>query len=191
MNSYSAPPDAQQPGSSTRIDTGDARLLNAVWRGGALWATGSTSCTWSGDSATRSCLRTYKLNPTSGTLLDQDNFGASGFFYSYPAITADANNNAWLVFNRSSSTEYASIRHTARRSTETSWQGSAQLRAGQGCYVKLDSADPPRNRWGDYNGISWDPSTGRAWIFSQYAYGTSSTCGNNEWRTAVGELSLP
>lgn len=191
VNSYTAPPDAEQRGSTTRIDSGDARLLNAVWRGGGLWTTGSTGCSWSGDTATRSCLRTYKINPNTNTLLDQDTFGASGYYYYYPAITADPDNNAWVVFNRSSSTEYASIRHTARRGSESSWQGSAQLRGGEGCYIRLDSANPPRNRWGDYNGISWDPSSGNAWIFSQYAKGTSSTCGNNTWQTTVGELLRP
>ncbi len=189
--SYSAPPDAEQPGTTTRIDTGDARLLNAVYRGGGLWTTGSTGCNFSGDSATRSCVRWYQINPSNNTVLQSLTWGASGRYYSYPAITADPSNNAWIVFNRTGSTEFASIRHTGRKGTDpvNTLQGSAQLRAGQGCYARLDGSS--RNRWGDYNGISWDPSTGRAWIFSEFASGTSSSCGSNIWRTAVGELLLP
>ncbi len=191
VSSYSAPPDAQQPGTSTRIETGDARLLNAIWRGGGLWTAHTISCTWSGDSTTRSCLRWYQLNPGAGNVLQSGTFGAPGFHYYYPAITADPSNNAWLVFNRSSSTEFAGIRYTGRNSTTppNSLQGSAQLRAGQGCYVRLDTRN--RNRWGDYNGAAWDPASGRAWIFSEFAFGTSSSCGSNVWRTQVGELLIP
>ncbi len=191
VGSYAVPPLAEQPGTSTRLNTGDARLLNAVWRGGGLWTTHSTACSFSGDPTTRSCLRYYQINPDTGTVLQNLTWGASGSYYYYPAITADPSNNAWLVFNRSSSTEYASIRHTARRGTDpaNSLQGSAQLRAGQGCYIHLDSIG--RNRWGDYNGMAWDPSTGGAWIFSEFAYGTSSNCGSNVWRTQIGELAKP
>jgi hypothetical protein len=191
VGSYAVPPLAEQPGTSTRLHTGDARLLNAVWRGGGLWTTHSTACTFSGDSEARSCLRYYQINPDTGSVLQNHTWGAPGAYYYYPAITADPSNNAWLVFNRSSKTEYASIRHTARRGSDpiNSLQGSSQLRGGQGCYVKLDSRN--RNRWGDYNGMAWDPSTGGAWIFSQFAYGTSSDCSSNVWRTQVGELAKP
>lgn len=37
--SYSLPPDASQCGGATALDTGDARLLNAVYRNGSLWTT--------------------------------------------------------------------------------------------------------------------------------------------------------
>lgn len=187
---YSLAPNALQRGSATRINTGDARLLNAVYRGSGLWTTHTVGCTWSGDTATRSCVRWYQINPGSNTITQQRSYGASGLHYYYPAIVANSAGDAVVVFNRSGPNEFAGIRYTGRRSTDpaNTLQGSALLRAGQGCYVILDTVG--RNRWGDYNGIAIDPSNSqRAWIFSEYAFGTSTTCGNNVWRTHVGQVT--
>lgn len=185
---YTLAPNALQRGSVTRINTGDARLLNVIYRGSRLWTTHTVGCSWPGDSTNRSCIRWYEINPGTNGLLQQNSYGASGFHYYYPAISADNSRNAVVVFNRSGSNEYAGIRYTGRRSTDpvNTLQGSALLRAGQGCYVRLDNVG--RNRWGDYNGIAIDPATGYTWIFSEYAYGTSATCTNNVWRTHVGRV---
>jgi hypothetical protein len=190
VGSFSLAPGAEQKGSTTRIDSGDARLLNAIYRGSGLWTTHTVGCTFSGDSATRSCLRYYNIKPNTNTVAQQLSFGASGLYYYYPAITANANGDATIVFNRSGPTEFAGIRYTGRRVTDpvNSLQGSASLQAGQGCYVLLDTNN--KNRWGDYNGAAPDPSNERrAWIFSEYAFGTSSTCGNNSWQTHVGQVT--
>jgi hypothetical protein len=186
-SSYSAPPDAEQRGSTTRIDTGDARLLGAVYRSSGVWTASSTGCTLSG--VTRSCLRWYQLNPSTNALTQQSTFGLTGGYYFFPAIHADASGNVAVVFSRSASTEFASIRFTGRLSTDplNTLQASAQLRAGQGCYVRLDTIG--RNRWGDYNGIAIDPSASKTWwIYSEYPFGTSTTCSNNTWRTTVGKV---
>ena len=190
---YSLAPNAVQKGSGTAINTGDARLLNLVQRGNGLWSTHTVACSWSGDPVTRSCIRWYQITPSTSTIVQQRSYGASGLHYYYPAIVsnnAGSRGNAVIVFNRSGPNEYAGIRYTGRRSTDTvnTLQASAQLRAGQGCYVRLDSVG--RNRWGDYNGVAVDPSNAnRTWIFSEYAFGTSATCGNNVWRTHVGQVT--
>ncbi len=44
VGSYVLPPDATQLGSEELIDTGDARLLNAVYRNGVIWTTHPVSC---------------------------------------------------------------------------------------------------------------------------------------------------
>src|SRR5208337_1785417 len=55
---YSDAPLAPQKGNSTNpIDTGDARLENAIFRDGLLWGTGTAACTPLEDSVTRSCLQ--------------------------------------------------------------------------------------------------------------------------------------
>jgi len=144
-----------------------------------------------GDTVTRSCVRWYEVNPSTTTPVQQGSYGASGFYYYYPAIMPRSTSDAMVVFNRSSTTEFAGIRYTGRKSTDplSVLQGSRLLRAGQGCYVKLDTLG--RNRWGDYNGIAIDPSVaGRWWIFSEFAFGTSATCSNNVWRTQVGQVGL-
>jgi hypothetical protein len=194
VNSYSIPPDAEQPGTTTRIDTGDARLLNFVRQSnGRGWATHTVACTFSGDPTTRSCLRWYEVNLSGNTIIQQRSYGASGAYTYFPAIMPRSTSDAMIVFNRSSSATFAGIRYTGRKSTDlpNELQGSALLEGGQGCYIKLDTASPPRNRWGDYNGIALDPSVaGRWWIYSEYVVGTSATCGNNVWGTRVGQVGL-
>jgi hypothetical protein len=187
---YSVPPDAQQGGTTILVDTGDARLLNAIYRGSGLWATHTVGCTWAGDPRTRSCLRYYQTLPSTDTVQQQLSFGAANLEYHRPAIVANANGDAVLVFNRSGPSEFVGIRYTGRRFSDplNTLQGSALLQAGQGCYARFDTSG--RNRWGDYNGIAIDPSnSNRAWLFSEYAFGTSSTCGNNVWNTHVGQVT--
>jgi hypothetical protein len=187
--SYSMPPDAQQRDTTTRIDTVDARLLNAVLRLNGLWTTHSIACTWPGDAEGRSCLRWYQINPSRSVLVQQSTFGLSGFYYFFPSIEPDDAQNAVIGFSRSSASEYVSIRYTGRRSNEplNTLQGSAQLRAGEGCYIRLVSGD---NRWGDYSGSAIDPTTGATWIFNEYAAvppgSTSTSCSTNTWGTTVG-----
>lgn len=188
---YTLPPNAVQRGSATRINTGDARLLDAIYRGSGLWTTHTVGCSWPGDTTTRSCIRWYQISPaaTTGLIRQQRSYGAARLHYYYPGIVANAVGDAVIVFNRSGPSQFANIRYTGRRSTDpvNTLQGSALLHAGQGCYVRLDTVN--RNRWGDYNGIAVDPSSSlRTWIFSEYAFGTSTTCGNNVWRTHVGQV---
>lgn len=187
VDSYAAPPDAEQPGTTTRIDTGDARLLKAVYRDSGLWTTHAVSCSWLGDGGTRSCARWYQINPVANTIVQQGTLGSSGLYYYYPALMPDAAQNAVVVFNRSGAAEYAGVRYTGRQSTDpvNTLQGTAELRAGQGCYNHTFST---RNRWGDYSGVALDPSTGKTWIFGEFAYGSSATCTSNSWRTQVGRV---
>jgi hypothetical protein len=186
---YTIPPGAQQKGTATTIDTGDTRLLGAVYRSSGVWTSTTTGCTISGDPTVRACIRWYDINPTSSTLMQQETFGASGAYYWFPRISADGSGDAAVTFSRSSSSAFASIRFTGRLSTDapSTLQGSTQLKAGQGCYVRLDSSGT--NRWGDYNGAAVDPSTNKTWwLFSEYPFGTSATCTNNTWQTTVGKV---
>jgi hypothetical protein len=190
VNNYTLPPGASQSGTSTRLDTGDTRILGTYLRSNGVWAAQTTGCTISGDPTTRSCVRWYQLNNVATGVIQQGTFGVSGGYYFFPQIAADAtgsNGNAVVVFHKSSSTTFASVRYTGRLSTDAlgSLQGSNQLVAGQGCYVRLDTGGT--NRWGDYNGIGIDPSNGHYWMLAEYAKGTSTSCGSNSWTARVGQ----
>src|SRR5439155_8137676 len=118
--SYTAPPDAIQKGTSTKIDTGDARILGTYYRGNGVWASQGTGCTFTGDTATRACLRWYQLNTSASGVTQQSTFGLSGSYYFYPAIAADNSGsfgNAVIAFHRVSSAEFGSVRYTGRLST--------------------------------------------------------------------------
>jgi hypothetical protein len=176
---YSLPPDAAQKGGGTPLDTGDIRVLNAVFRGGAVWCALTTAHNWGAGNAA-SC-HWFQLNATNGTLIQQGIYGASGFHYFYPALAPDSNGNMVMVFSRCGPNEFASIRFTGRKAADPvgTLQGSALLKAGTANYTGLDGFG--RNRWGDYAGVGNDPAdTLKTWIYSMYASGAT------QWSTQVG-----
>ena len=166
--SYELPPDAQQLGSGTRIETNNSRLLHTIYQhaGGVqrLWTCYTTKITWSGDAEARSALQWYEIDVTTGAVVQQNAFGASGRYYFFPAIQTDINRNAYLVFSRSSSTEYGHLRQTGRRVTDPAndLQNSVVVKAGHSAYTG--------GRWGDYFGICRDGGNStRVWGYGEYA----------------------
>lgn len=179
VSSYSLPPDAQQPGGATRIDTGDARLMNVVYRNGSVYT--AHAIAW--NMATESRARYLRIDPTGPTVTLDEAFGTPGFFYYYPVVMVDGSGNIVTVFNRSSVSEFAGIRWTGRKLGDAAFQPSAQLKAGVASYVALDSIG--RNRWGDYNGIALDPNDSKqVWIFSEYVAAA------NTWGTWIGSVGF-
>lgn len=176
---FSLPPDAVQKGGGTPLDTGDSRVLNAVFRGGSVWCALTTAHNW-GDGNVAS-IHWFQLNATSGALTQQGVYGGAGFHYFYPAVMPDSNGNMTMVFSRSGATEFAAVLYTGRKAADPAGQlqASALLKAGAANYKRLDGSD--RNRWGDYAGVGNDPSdTLKTWIYSLYA-----SSGNN-WATQIG-----
>jgi hypothetical protein len=178
---YSLPPDADQKGGGTPIDSGDVRVLNAVFRGGSVWTTLSTSHDW-GDGIGVAACHWFQANATSGLLVQQGVYGARKSHYFYPAVMPDTNGNMTMVFCRSGASEFASVRYSGRKSSDPlgSLQSSSLLKSGVAAYVGLDGLG--RNRWGDYAGIGVDPQDGRlVWFYSMYAASPANT-----WGTWVG-----
>ena len=63
------------------------------------------------------------------------------------------------------------------------------IKAGEDAYYRTFGG--PRNRWGDYSGISVDPSNEKFfWVFNEYALMRSDTPdsfgGDGRWGTAWG-----
>ncbi len=177
---YGLPPDADQKGGGTPLDTGDVRMLNAVFRGGSVYAALTTLHNW-GDNVNVAAVHWFQVNATSGALVQQGIYGAKGLHYFYPAIMPDANGNVTVVFCRCGANEFVSVYYTGRVSSDPlgQLQPSALLKIGTANYRQLDGFG--RNRWGDYAGISTDPTDGRLiWFYSGYASAL------NAWGTWVG-----
>lgn len=177
---YGMPPDAPQRGGGAPLDSGDVRMLNAVFRGGSVWSALTTFFNW-GDGVNVASAHWFQINATSGALVQQGIFGAGRRSYCYPVVMPDSNGNMTMLFARFGSAEFASIGYTGRAASDQigRLQASAILRAGAANYVSLDSRG--LNRWGDYNGISCDPADGRTiWLFSEFASAV------NDWSTWVG-----
>jgi hypothetical protein len=177
---YGLPPDATQKEGGTDLNTGDVRVLNAVSRGGSVWAAMNTQHDW-GDGAGVAACHWFQINPSTGMLVQQGIFGAKKRHYFYPAVMPDANGNMTMVFSRSAPTEFVSMYDSGRASTDApgTLQPSTLLKAGVANYVGMDGNG--RNRWGDYAGIGSDPVVGRlVWIYSMFAAAV------NQWGTWVG-----
>jgi hypothetical protein len=180
VSPYSLAPNAVQPGGVAPLNTGDVRVLHAVFRGDSLWTSFTTAHNW-GAGANRAAIQWCQVRAAAPTIVQQGVFGASAADYFYPAACPDANGNFTVVFSRSSKSQFGSIAYTGRRATDPlgALQGSAMLKAGVASYVGPDSGG--RNRWGDYNGIASDPANGRVvWMYSEYASAV------NTWGTWVG-----
>jgi hypothetical protein len=179
ISPYSLAPNATQKGGGTPLNTGDVRVLHAVYRGD-LWTSFTTAHNWGGGT-NRATIQWCQVRAAGPTVVQQGVFGTSTFDYFYPAACPDNNGNMTLVFSRSGAGEYASILYTGRRSTDAlgTLQGSAVVKAGVANYLGLDGSG--RNRWGDYNGIAADPSNARLiWFTSEYPSAA------NAWATWVG-----
>jgi hypothetical protein len=166
--SYDLPPNAQQSGSTNPIATNDNRLLSAMFQfaGGVqrVWTCHTVKYTWPGESVARSIMQWYEVDAIGRSIVQQNGFGASGTYYFFPAIQTDINRNAYLVFGRSSPSEFAALRATGRKVGDPagSLQGSAILKSGASTY--------PGGRWGDYFTACRDGGNANvAWVFGEYA----------------------
>jgi hypothetical protein len=185
--SYSLPPTAEQCLNATRINTGDSRLLNAVYRAGRLSTAHTSTCP---SDTSKSCVHLLEINPATAAATYDAFYGAwtTGWYYYYPAIMPDQSGNLHLVFNRSRSNADTSagcveLRQSGKLASETAIQASAGLKAGTSSYVSIDSYN--RNRWGDYSGIAPDPVDADAvWMAGEYV---SST---NIWSTWIGQTKF-
>jgi len=180
VSPYSLPPNAEQRGGAPPLNTGDVRVLHAMFRGDSVWTAFTTAHNWGG-SSNRAAIQWCQIRAAVPAVVQQGVFGTANFHYCYPAPCPDNNGNMTLVFSRSGSSEFGSILYTGRRSTGAlgTLQASALLKAGTAHYARLD--DGGRNRWGDYNGIAADPANPRQiWFYSEYASAVDT------WGTWVG-----
>lgn len=177
---YSLPPNAEQSGGAPPLNTGDVRVLHAVFRGDSVWTAFTTAHNWGG-SSNRASIQWCQIRAAVPAIVQQGVYGAANFHYFYPAPCPDNNGNMTMVFSRSGASEFGSVLYTGRRSTDPlgTLQASALLKAGVAHYSRLDTGG--RNRWGDYNGVAADPANPRLiWFYSEFAAAVDT------WGTWVG-----
>ena len=177
---YSLPPNAVQKGNNDPLNSGDVRILNAVFRGDSIWCALTTARSWVAGSS-QAAIQWFQIRAAGPALVQQGVFGAAKIHYFYPACCPDNNGNMIMVFSRASANEFGSVYYTGRRATDPlgALQPSALLKAGVANYVAKDSGG--RNRWGDYAGIASDPANVRlVWFYSMFSSAV------NKWGTWVG-----
>jgi hypothetical protein len=79
---FSLPPDANQRGGGTPLDSGDVRVLNAVFRGGSVWCALTTVHDYGAGNV--AAIQWFQVNATSGALVQQGIYGTGARTTSIP-----------------------------------------------------------------------------------------------------------
>ena len=180
IGSLAAPPDAVQPGTgSGLVDTGNANIQSVMWRSNTLWSAATESCTPSGDTTARACVRLVKVNTASTPTLSSDTrVSWNGNYLYFPSIVTTGSDDAFVGLTTSGASRYPSAAvmygqggtFGASIPITVYWSGTAEYTG---------------SRWGDYSEIAVDPSNeDEVWAAQQH--GANSTTPSNTWGTAIG-----
>jgi hypothetical protein len=193
MADTTLPPNAVQPGTSTKLQTGDDRLLSAVWQNNMIWTslTDGNLC-----SAVKpmteplgSCARVIEASTTSDTVQQVLQLGGSGDFFFYPSVSPDSSGDAMVVASRSNATMFPGIWITGFMAGPAAWSLPSLVRASTHYYDSATSCHG-QNRWGDYAGAATDPADPTdVWVASEYAANVANPANTCVWGTEIGRLT--
>ena len=177
-------PSPSTTAGSGSIDSGDRRMLEAVWRDNSLWSAASAKCLPSGDTATRSCAHLIEVATAATPTVVQDMmFGASGHYYSWPAIRTDSAGNLYVSLTHTDPSIFAEARVAGRLASDgpNTMSGSGLLRGGEVVHTS--------GRWGDYLGAAVDPANPSCvWVVGEYAKNTTFSS-DWDWGTYIAATS--
>jgi hypothetical protein len=173
---------APQLGSTTRIDAGDHRIQNVVFRNGHIWF--SHTVFKPAINPTRSEAQFIQLTTTGAFVQGVYLTGGTtnSVHYAYPSIAVNANNDLLMGYTRFGTGQYASANYIFRYGTDAlgTLRNDIVFKAGQAKYVKTFGGT--RNRWGDYSATVVDPTNDLdMWTIQEYA--ALPTNGVDRWGT--------
>jgi len=182
------PPVATQPGTSVSVDTGDARVQDAIWRQGKLWLTANNGCSQSRSTETHSCIRLTELDTNSKTVNQDFDITGPSIDYYYPSIRIDTSGNLVVVSMLSSDRIFQSMMAVGKPIEDSVGQPII-LRSGTmsdpNSNANCGTPDTPIPcvRAGDYSAAANDPSTpSTVWIATMYLPSSS-------WSTYVDQVN--
>jgi hypothetical protein len=166
---------AVQPVTTTLLDTGDERVLDAAWYKGKLWFSLDDGCTPNGDTINRACVRLIQINSNTTTVTQDFDINQTNTYYYYPALRLDGFGGMGTIFATSNSIVYPSLIATAQAASDPvkSYKQLSYVQTGSQYEDVLDGC-PTHNtftcaRYGDYFGASLDPlDISRVWVGGEY-----------------------
>ncbi len=176
---YGLGENVDQPGSSTDIDGGDSRVMNAKYVNRRVFFTLGTDVN---NDTTDGGWYTAKLNSDTGTYEWGHTVWTNSEYYTYPALTVAGTattSNIGVVGTWTNGTDrYPSTIFKIYEDQPNSSAGEFALyQSGTSPYVLLDSDN--RNRWGDYSGADYDWACGHLVGAAEYTDAT------NSWSTQI------
>jgi hypothetical protein len=190
---YAFPPAALQKGLASTLASGDDRMQQTEFINGEIWGALETALTPSGDTTTRVGAAWFRVRPTlngsriGGATMDAQGYVAlEGNDVIYPAIQADANGHAAMVFTLTGANRFPSAAYSRLSEDGSGFGQPVVAAAGTGPY------DPKATRWGDYSWAVLDPTTDSVWMATEYIPASSSQTpdGLANWGTRVINVSL-
>ena len=202
VGDYSAPPNAPQKGNSTKIDTLDGRLTQAIGATApnhndkfAVW----TQHTVSGGAGSK--VRWYEINPSDPKVFQKDSASSSSKYDFDGAISpnravkgSDQAGGKDMVTNfvASSSSSFPTIKMVSKKGGDDQ-SGQVAVKQSPGPIAGFDCFNQNPCRWGDYASATPDPSSSspvKIWNVSQWASGNKPACTTSlncpaTWRTQI------
>jgi hypothetical protein len=167
VDPYVYPLPARQPDSTSFIDTLGTRLMNADFNDGSLWTAHATSIDWNGDGRPVAAVRWYEIDVASRQVVQSGTYGEPDTSYFMPTVGSEGDSTV-VVHNVSGPETFVRMDVAGRTAdhTQGELEDSIVVESGKSGYDALPDAV---ERWGDYNGFSVDPQSGRFWTVSQYS----------------------
>jgi IPT/TIG domain len=198
VSSFSYPPNAPESGTTSVLDTLDARLTQAV---SAVDPSHGSVAVWTQHAVSGgagSQVRWYEINPSGPSLYQSGIVSSSSLYVFNGAISPDRAVNGSsaafgdsmaLGFNTSSSSTFPAIQMVTKQGTGAQ-SAFTMVKQSAGKSVDFSCSAPygPPCRWGDYSGASPDPaaspsgSAGQIWLANQYNKASSSNS-DVDWLT--------
>jgi hypothetical protein len=189
---YGVPPGAQQKRTSRLLESGDDRMQQVQFSGGAAWGELDTALTTGGDPLTRSGAAWFQVTPVlaRGELADahiakQGYVAVPANYLLYPALQVTASGAAAMVMTLSGSTLFPSAAYATLAPGASTFGPVNVAAAGKGHYA------PKGDRWGDYSWAIADPAGQSVWLATEYVPPRSSQTPDRarNWGTRV--LDVP
>lgn len=166
VDPYVYPLPARQPESDSLVDTLGTRVMNADFNDGSLWTAHSTTIPGDGGRPV-AAVRWYEIDVASRSVVQSGTYGDPGHSTFMPTIGSDGDGTV-IVHNVSGPETFPRMDVAGRTADHTAGEleDNVVVEAGKS---KYDALPGSVERWGDYNGVSVDPASGRFWTVSQYS----------------------
>jgi hypothetical protein len=190
---YAIPPQAEQRGSLSKLDSGDDRMQQTQFINGEIWGELDTAIVPAGDNAQRAGAAWFRVQPQlsgsklrGATVTGQGYVVSSGNYVLYPAVQADGQGRAAMVFTLTGATRFPSVAYATLEQGESGFGRPVVAATGSGPY------DATPQRWGDYSWAVLDPNSDSVWFATEYMPPKSSqtTNGRRPWGTRVLQVQL-
>lgn len=168
---YSSPGNAVQKGTSTQLNTGDARAMSGFYLNGYIHFAHNKDAGGGYCGINYHRIKIPELTVASYTFKDSGNTDLA-----YPAICAatnDSNNKSVLIsFNQVSSSKFPRT-CVVNVDNAMAWSPVTVVKAGVS-FVNYPWTTGGSERWGDYNGIAKKYNGTEAWVAGMYGNATNT-----------------